>query len=493
MPELARDLSEQCQYRKDRDVRCLNEKHGSMAFCEGPHRFAVEAAPVDEPRCIALGNGPHDRCLNPRSGPDGPYCAGGPHRFAPSIGEVEAWNREVRQHNAMDWATTAFTREQSTNLAQRGVRLLEEAIELYQAAVARTPVRNGDSPAVAFAEAKIRAHKLVDYVFDRDVGDLGQEIGGVSVCLLVLAEAASLSTDYAEATELHRVLSKPIGEFTKRNAAKNAAGFLAITPERTTDFNRATDEELALFAAAWHHHATYSVSKDESQHGLRMSLGQLAVAARAWCDAHPNDHRVPTEIAAGVTDKNPTRMHTIKPDGSVPTLGLPGEMPHLRALERAAQLEHENFLDMRTQRDKALDEVGRLTLQLSTERRPRPPATARELHGTTKHRAFAESICDLMYEQLSVCDVNVYGTSERLDRCIVANMLADHLGKLAAGAAPVPMIMHCPACHQRHVDVAFADHPHHTHACQHCGFSWRPAVANTVGVQFLPGFKDEVE
>lgn len=57
--------------------------------------------------------------------------------------------------------------------------------------------------------------------------------------------------------------------------------------------------------------------------------------------------------------------------------------------------------------------------------------------------------------------------------------------------APVPMIMHCPECRARHVDAGtFAKKPHHTHACQHCGFVWRPAVVDTVGVQFLPGFKD---
>lgn len=56
---------------------------------------------------------------------------------------------------------------------------------------------------------------------------------------------------------------------------------------------------------------------------------------------------------------------------------------------------------------------------------------------------------------------------------------------------PVPLIMSCPACGERHVDGgAFAHKPHHTHACQHCGMCWRPAVVCTVGVQFLPGYKD---
>lgn len=59
---------------------------------------------------------------------------------------------------------------------------------------------------------------------------------------------------------------------------------------------------------------------------------------------------------------------------------------------------------------------------------------------------------------------------------------------------PVPMLLHCPACGGRHIDEGeFATKEHHTHACQHCGFVWRPAIVPTVGVQFLPGFKNETE
>lgn len=59
----------------------------------------------------------------------------------------------------------------------------------------------------------------------------------------------------------------------------------------------------------------------------------------------------------------------------------------------------------------------------------------------------------------------------------------------SAPSPPVPMILTCPSCGGRHVDVG--DKPHHTHACQHCGMVWRPAVVDTVGVQFLPGYKNE--
>lgn len=68
---------------------------------------------------------------------------------------------------------------------------------------------------------------------------------------------------------------------------------------------------------------------------------------------------------------------------------------------------------------------------------------------------------------------------------------------------PVPMRLPCPGtvpdghgglrmCGVLHIDEGrFATHPHHTHSCQTCGMTWRPAVVATVGVQFLPGFKNE--
>lgn len=65
-------------------------------------------------------------------------------------------------------------------------------------------------------------------------------------------------------------------------------------------------------------------------------------------------------------------------------------------------------------------------------------------------------------------------------------------------AAPVPMRLVCPGlnpdgspCARLHIDEGeFATKRHHTHACQHCGHVWRPAIVDTVGVQFLPGFKN---
>jgi hypothetical protein len=57
---------------------------------------------------------------------------------------------------------------------------------------------------------------------------------------------------------------------------------------------------------------------------------------------------------------------------------------------------------------------------------------------------------------------------------------------------PIPMFLTCPKCNARHIDEGvFATKVHHTHSCQTCGLTWRPAVVPTVGVAFLPGFKSE--
>ena len=117
--------------------------------------------------------------------------------------------RDQRQAMLVDWARMAFGDVEATSVPQRSLRLLEEAIEAFQAC--------GCDEAMA--------HKLVSFVFVRPPGTVGQELGGVAVTVLLLAAAAGVSADDEEAREVHRVLSKPLREFSERNANKNAAGF----------------------------------------------------------------------------------------------------------------------------------------------------------------------------------------------------------------------------------------------------------------------------
>ena len=57
---------------------------------------------------------------------------------------------------------------------------------------------------------------------------------------------------------------------------------------------------------------------------------------------------------------------------------------------------------------------------------------------------------------------------------------------------PIPMRLVCEGCGELHIDEGeFATKPHHTHTCQKCGLNWRPAKVATVGVQWLPGYKNK--
>lgn len=117
------------------------------------------------------------------------------------------------------WARAAFGEEHVSSVPQRALRLLEEAIELAQAA--------GVDQSLAL--------KLVEFVYSRPVGDLFQEIGGVGVTALVFAESAGISAEKAIDKEAKRVLSKPVEHFTKRNAAKGAAGFNIVPGKEPVD------------------------------------------------------------------------------------------------------------------------------------------------------------------------------------------------------------------------------------------------------------------
>jgi hypothetical protein len=120
-------------------------------------------------------------------------------------------DRDQRQVAVAQWCTQAFGPAQAGSVPQRGLRLAEEAIEAAQAAGCER-------------EMLLR---LVNHIYDRPVGELGQELGGVGVCALALAAAAGLSAETCEHAEVTRVFGKPLAHFAARNAAKNALGFVA--------------------------------------------------------------------------------------------------------------------------------------------------------------------------------------------------------------------------------------------------------------------------
>lgn len=117
----------------------------------------------------------------------------------------------ANQAAVASWCAAAFGVEHASSVPQRGIRLAEEAIEAAQAAGCSAEM----------------VHRLVDYVFSRPRGDLAQEIGGVAVTMLALANAAGLSAADEEDREINRILGIPLEHFAKRAAEKAAAGIAA--------------------------------------------------------------------------------------------------------------------------------------------------------------------------------------------------------------------------------------------------------------------------
>lgn len=125
-------------------------------------------------------------------------------------------DRSSRQIQVAIWCVAAFGDDHAKSIEQRGIRLVEEAVEAAQAC--------GCDPAMI--------HRLVDHVYAKPIGKLDQEIGGVGVTLLALADAAGVSADEAEMREIHRIHTFPLEHFAARNAAKNAAGFNVLARNR---------------------------------------------------------------------------------------------------------------------------------------------------------------------------------------------------------------------------------------------------------------------
>ena len=129
-------------------------------------------------------------------------------------------SRDQRQADVQAWCVATFGNHDALFVPQRGLRLVEVAIETAQAC--------GCDPALI--------HSPIDHIYAKPVGDLPQELGGLGVTILALAGAAGVSADAAEASEFARVKAKPLSHFAARNAAKTAAGF-HVADARQVDGN----------------------------------------------------------------------------------------------------------------------------------------------------------------------------------------------------------------------------------------------------------------
>ena len=119
-------------------------------------------------------------------------------------------NRDERQAAVLDWVRTTFGPATLTG-SERAMRVLEEALELFQA--------EGLDLDKALAIAR--------HVYGRPLGDPAQEVGGLGVTLLAYCGAKGISADGEEARELERVLAKDPEHFRARHNLKADAGIAA--------------------------------------------------------------------------------------------------------------------------------------------------------------------------------------------------------------------------------------------------------------------------
>lgn len=114
------------------------------------------------------------------------------------------------QSDVATWMGQCFPPSLSSNMTERGDRLLEEVLELLQA--------HGYDSA--------RVPTLVNYVFGRPVGEPAQEVGGVMVTLAAYCSVAGLSMQADGQAELDRINQPEVmARIRAKQEAKDALHF----------------------------------------------------------------------------------------------------------------------------------------------------------------------------------------------------------------------------------------------------------------------------
>lgn len=109
------------------------------------------------------------------------------------------------QKRVLTWMMKCFSMQVCLDSIERNHRFLEEALELVQS--------NGCTVS--------EAHQLVDYVFNRPVGEIKQECGGVMVTLAALSLAADIDMHDCGEVELSRIMQPGImDKIRAKQAAK---------------------------------------------------------------------------------------------------------------------------------------------------------------------------------------------------------------------------------------------------------------------------------
>lgn len=115
-----------------------------------------------------------------------------------------------KQQLAHEWALRCFGSAQVMNTAHRGMRTVEEAIELAQVC----------------GVTREKMHDIVEHVYNKPVGSFHQEAGGVLLTLAILCETTGHDMETCLDIELARVLNKSVQHFKDRDDTKARAGLV---------------------------------------------------------------------------------------------------------------------------------------------------------------------------------------------------------------------------------------------------------------------------
>ena len=138
-------------------------------------------------------------------------------------GSLRGFNLREFQQRVVEWLKACFGEDIATDTVERRHRFGEEALELFQAC----------------GGTKDEALQLVDYVFDRPIGEPTQEVGGVMTTLMALCFANGFDAYDCATTELDRVWQK-IEKIRAKQAAKPKLSVLPVAVEKP----KLTDGEI---------------------------------------------------------------------------------------------------------------------------------------------------------------------------------------------------------------------------------------------------------
>lgn len=145
------------------------------------------------------------------------------------------------------WVFDTLGAENYNNPQERSVRLLEEAMELAQALEVDRKV----------------LHRLVDYVYNRPVGEVSQELAGSAVTLLACAASTNVSLSDALLKEIERIETPEIRDKVRRRQEEKRESLMTIDRPDGRDLHLVNALEFGYIESLDYDEA-FNISRDRN-------------------------------------------------------------------------------------------------------------------------------------------------------------------------------------------------------------------------------------